>query len=143
MRNKANLKLGLVVVAALFVAGSSCSLTKGKETAEAAAAQFHNQYNAGLYREIYGGADDEFKKFTGEEEFVQMLEALRRKLGTVKRAELAGWNVNTTTAGTTVTLGYNVEFSEGNGTERFVFHLGGDKTRLYSYNVNSPLLITR
>ena len=42
-----------------------------------------------------------------------------------------------------VTLNYDTDFSEGKGTEQFVFHVTGDKALLYSYNVNSPLLITR
>lgn len=78
-----------------------------------------------------------------EADFVSLLEALRRKLGTVKQAEQAGWHVNATPIGTMVTLGYNVEFSEGKGTEQFVFRISGDKAMLYNYNVNSPLLITK
>jgi len=45
--------------------------------------------------------------------------------------------------GTMATVSYDVEFSEGKGTETFVFHVSGDKAMLYRYNVNSSLLITK
>lgn len=143
MRNETKRRLSILVVAALLLAASSCSLTKGKGISEAAVAQFHNQYNAGQFHEIYEQADDEFKKAGTEEQFVTLLEALRKKLGTVKQSEQTGWRVNATPNGTMVSLGYNVEFTEGKGTEEFVFHVSGDKAMLYNYNVNSPLLITK
>jgi len=45
--------------------------------------------------------------------------------------------------GTMVSLAYEVEFSEGKGTEQFVFTVTADKALLFNYNVNSPLLITK
>ena len=146
MRRETRRKYCLVVIAALLIAGGACSLaglTKGKGIAEAAVEQFHNQYNAGQFHEIYEQADEEFKKSTSETDFASVLEALRRKLGTVKQSEQSGWQVNATPIGTMVTLGYGVDFSEGKGSEQFVFRISDDKARLYNYNVNSPLLITK
>lgn len=144
MRIETKQRLCFVIVTVLVVSGSACSaFTKGKGNAEAAVAQFHNQYNAGQFREIYIQTDEEFKKSTSETDFVALLEALRRKLGTVKQASPAGWRMNASPMGTIVTLGYNVEFSEGKGTEEFVYRVSGGKALLFHYNVNSPLLITK
>jgi hypothetical protein len=143
MKIRTKQKLSLVLVTVLLVTSNSCSLTKGKGIAEAAVAQFHNQYNAGQFRDIYSQTDEGFKKSASEADFVALLEALHRKLGTVKQANQAGWGVNATPMGTMATLAYEVEFSEGKGTEQFVFHISGDKAMLYNYNVNSPLLITK
>ncbi len=143
MNNGTKQKLGLFILIALLVICNSCSLTKGKGIAEAAVAQFHSQYNAEQFREIYAQADNEFKKSASETDFVTLLEALHRKLGTVKQSNETGWGVNATPLGTMATLAYEVEFSEGKGTEQFVFHISGDKATLYHYNVNSPLLITK
>jgi hypothetical protein len=77
------------------------------------------------------------------EQALQLFEAIRKKLGTVQQAKLSGWHVNATTGGTAVTLGYDVDFSEGKGTEQFVYNVTGDKALLFNYNVNSPLLITK
>lgn len=143
MRIEAHRKLKTFFIAILLVTISSCSFTKGKGLAESAVAQFHSQYNSGQFREIYNQADEDLRKSGSEENFVEILEALRRKLGIVKQANQTGWHVNANSMGTTVTLGYEVEFSEGKGTEQFVFRISGDKALLYHYNVNSPLLITK
>ena len=136
-------KLTVILVGFLLVACSSCSLTKGKGIAEAAVVKFHDQFNAGKYHEIYENADDGFKKSVSESDFVGLLEAVKRKLGTIKQAHSASWGVNTTAMGTMATLSYDVDFSEGKGSEQFVFRISGDNALLYNYTVNSPLLITK
>ena len=133
----------LAFIAALIVVVNSCSLTKGKEIGEHAVVQFHNQFNAGQYHEIYAQSDEGFRKATTEADALALFEAVRRKLGTVKNSTQTRWHVNSTTGGTRVILAYDVEFSEGKGTEEFVFHINGDKALLFNYNVNSPLLITK
>lgn|SRR5882724_10039925 len=136
-------RLGLILVALLLALGSACSLTKGKGIAEAAVVKFHDQFNAGQYHEIYQQADDAFKKSASEDEFIALLEAVHRKLGTVKQAHSSGWGVNAMPTGTMATLSYDIDFSEGKGNEQFVFHISGDKAALHRYHVTSPLLITR
>ncbi len=136
-------RLYAALIVALIALTSSCSLGKGKELGESAAVQFHNQFNAGQYKEIYNQADEGFRKAAKESDVIALLEAVRRKLGTVKQSNQNGWSVNSTPTGTTVTLQYNTEFTEGNATEQFVFVVSGDKAVLYKYNINSPLLITK
>jgi hypothetical protein len=130
----------IFVIAALTV---SCSLTKGKEQAERAVEKFHQQFNASQYQEIYQQGDAKFKEAVTEAEFVQLLEAIRRKLGTIGNATQTGWRVNTTTMGTVAMVGYDVQFSEGKGAEQFSFLISGEEAKLLRYDVNSPLLITR
>jgi len=131
------------LIAALTSASICCSFTKASKLAESGVAEFHSQYNSGNFHEIYVQADEGFQKSGKEADFQTYLEAMRRKLGTVKEATRAATNINTTPSGTFVTLNYNVNFSEGKGSEQFVFRISGDKALLYSFNVNSPLLITR
>lgn len=133
----------LLTLALCLAALSSCSLTKGKGIAERGVAQFHDQLNASRFHDIYVQSDDGFRKAVSEAEAVALFEAIRRKLGTVKNSTQTVWNVNATTSGTMVSLAYDVEFSEGKGTEQFIFHVTGDKALLLNYNVNSPLLITK
>jgi hypothetical protein len=123
---------------------SSCSVTKGKKIAEAAANKFHEEFNAGRYHEIFSESDEAFQKAVGgEASAIALFEALRRKLGVIKEARQAGWHVNANTAGTLVSLTYEVEYSEGKGTEQLVFIVKGDEAMLFNYNVKSPLLITK
>lgn len=97
----------------------------------------------GAYRDIYAQTDEGFRKVTNEDEMVALLQAVHKKLGTVKNASQIGWHVNATTAGTVVMLAYNTEFTEGRATEQFVFYASGDKVKLFQYNINSPLLVTK
>ena len=128
---------------ALLFAATSCSFTKGKQLGESAVTRFHNHFNAGEFHEIYNDSDEAFQKWGTEAKLTEFLSAVRRKLGTVKDAHQTGWHVDATTEGTIVTLGYDVDFSEGKGTEQFAFLVKGEKALLYKYDVNSPLLITR
>jgi hypothetical protein len=136
-------RLYLAPIVALIVLTTSCSLGKGKELGANAVVQFHNQFNAGQFKEIYDQSDTAFRKAAKETDIVALLEAVRRKLGTIKQSNPIGWRVNATTTETTVSMQYNTEFTEGNATEQFVFLVSGDKAILYNYNINSPLLITR
>ena len=132
------------IVSVLFT--SSCSITgvtKGMEISKSAVAKIHDQYNAGQFRDIYAQADDEFRKATSENDYLAFVEAVHRKLGTVKQSDQTSWHVNATTFGTIVTLTYNVEFNEGKGTEQFVFRVSDEKAQLMNYNVDSRLLILK
>jgi hypothetical protein len=143
MRIRTKQILILTLIAAQLVVITSCSVTKGKEIGERAVVQFHNQLNAGQYHDIYAQADEGFRKGTSEPDMLAYFDAVHRKLGTVKNANQTGWHVNATTAGTVVTLGYDTEFTEGHANEQFVFYVSGDNARLFHYNINSPLLITK
>jgi hypothetical protein len=133
----------LTLLAALQFGATSCSLTKGREVGERAVDRFHNQLNGGQFREIYAESDDGFRKGTSEADTVALFEAVRRKLGVVKNAKQTSWRVNATPSGTTIALSYDVEYTEGRATEAFIFLLKEDKARLFNYNINSPLLITK
>jgi uncharacterized protein DUF4019 len=143
MRIETRRILAWILIGALLVSTSSCSLTKGKEIAEHGVVQFHNQFNAGQYHEIYVQADEDFRKATSEADTIALFEAVRRKLGTQKSSNQTNWHVKAGPLGTVVTLAYDVEFSKGKATEQFVFRMNGDKALLLNYNVNSPALIIK
>lgn len=130
----------LILIVALH---AGCGMKKGKDTAERAVEKFHTQLNAGQFRQIYAEADEGFKKGATEADATALFDAVRRKLGQVQQATPTGWHVNANTGGTFVTLGYDVQFSEGKGVEQFVYRVSGDKAMLFNYNVNSPVLITK
>jgi hypothetical protein len=133
----------LIFVGALLLTAGACGITKHKENAEQAVTKFHQQLNAAQYHEMYVQSDKGFQDSTSEADAVAIFEGVHRKLGNVNNATSAGWHVNATPGGTFVTLGYNVDFSEGKGTEQFVFKMNGNQALLFNYNVNSPLLITK
>jgi hypothetical protein len=54
--------------------------------ASAAADKFHAQFNAGQYHEVFSESDDAFQKAIGSEaNAIGLFEALRRKLGVIRR----------------------------------------------------------
>ena len=122
---------------------ASCMFTKGKEVGERAVRDFHNRFNQEQYHEIYTRADEGFRKAVSESEVTALFEAVHRKLGTVRNAQPTSWRVNATTSGTLINLQYATEFTEGKGTESFVFMVHGNEALLYNYNINSPTLITK
>ena len=133
----------LIIICAVSLMAGACGITKHKENAEQAVAKFHQQLNAAQFRDIYTQSDKLFQESTTEADAVALFEAVHRKLGNVNNATSAGWHVNATPTGTFVTLAYEVEFSEGKGTEQFAFKMNGAQASLVNYNVNSPLLITK
>ncbi|HJP92132.1 MAG TPA: hypothetical protein VJ875_09270 [Pyrinomonadaceae bacterium] len=134
--------LSLTLVAFTLLA-SSCAFAKHRETAEKAVDTFHNQLNAGQFQEIYAHSGDEFKKAVSEADAVALFDAVHRKLGMVKQANSTSWRVGTAPFGAMTVLAYDVEFTEGKGTEQFVFQMKDNKALLVNYNINSPLLITK
>ena len=133
----------VVVCAALFLVTSSCGFAEGKDTAEKAMDQFHQQFNSEQYGEIYAAADAQFKRSTTEAALTQLLGAVRRKIGTFKQARQTNFNIVSGTNGTSVSMVYASEFTQGNATEQFQDAIVGSKGVLVGYNINSPDLILR
>jgi len=132
-----------ILVAVLLVTFGCASFTKGKEVAESKVSYFHEQLNAEQYAEIYRQSDERFKKAVKEADSTALFEAVHRKLGNVKNATLTSWRVDSTPAGTFVSLVYNTEFIGGDGVEQFRFLVTDDLASLVNYNINSPLLIIK
>jgi hypothetical protein len=143
LRINAKRTIAVTFTIALSLAVNSCSLTKNKATAEQAVTKFHNQLNVGQFRDIYVQSHEGFKKGTNEADAVALFEAIHRKLGLVQKATATSWRVNTTPMGTLTVLTYDVDFTEGKAMEQFAFQVKGETALLFSYNVNSPLLITK
>ena len=132
-----------LLLSTLLMCGTSCSLQKGKSTGENAVVKFHTQFNAGQYHEIYSQTDEGFRKNTSEEQMTALLGGVQRKLGLEKDTNQLEWHVNATTTGTQVLLTYRTTFTEGDATEQFVFFVSGNNARVFKYNIESPLFITK
>ncbi|HVE58688.1 MAG TPA: DUF4019 domain-containing protein [Pyrinomonadaceae bacterium] len=127
-----------ICVLVLILVGAACSsFTKGKEAGERAVAKFHERLDAEKYDEIYADLADEFKKVSSEEDAKQLFEAVHRKLGKVKNAQLVAFNTNTTTQGSFTVLNYETEFELDKGTETFTFVVNGDDAKIAGYHTNS------
>lgn len=128
---------------ALLLTVSCAFLNKGREAGESAVNHFHQQLNAEQYTEIYRQADERFRSAVKEAESTALFEAVHRKLGIVKNGTVTSWRVDSTPAGTFVSLVYNTTFTGGEGVEQFRFLISGEQASLVNYNINSPQLIIK
>jgi hypothetical protein len=133
----------LMSVAAASLGLAGCSAVKGKEAADRAVKQFHEQLDKGEFKNIYSAAHPDLKAVSTEKDFIALLEAVHRKLGMVQSSEPAGWNVNTFNFKINVVVGYKTKFAEGEAVETFTYRVEGEKALLLGYNINSQALITK
>ena len=128
----------------LFLSLAACSFGESMKTAENAVQQFHSRYNARQYHDMYMDADQMFRESGSEASLAELLDAIHRKLGNVEGATQndreANWNSST---GTRVALSYRVKFSQGEGTEEFLWQAKGKAAKLLAYNINSLDLIRK
>jgi hypothetical protein len=129
------------VIALSLCAG--CSFSRAATVAAEAVRKYHDQYNAGQYRDIYQQSDEAFKKGVEEQANTELLSAVEHKLGKVSEAKQVGFNANWSPEGTFVNLTYESTFERGKAYEQFVWRTSGDGAKLVSYNINSPALITK
>ena len=128
----------------LWLAGIALSLTacgamEDMDDAEAQVAAFHRAYDAGKYGPLWDRSGPTMKEITTRQQFLDLMVAVRAKLGAVKSTSRTGFNVNYATGGSQVTLTYQTVFANGEGTETF-FYDTEKPPRLLGWNVVSPAL---
>jgi len=132
---------------AIFLASASlltgCGAVKGTASAEKAVNEFHEQLDKSDFKGIYSATHPDFKVAETEKDFVALLDAVHRKLGTVKNSEKAGRSVNSFNFKTDVILNYKTMFTGGDAYESFTYRIDGDKAILRGYNINSQTLIVK
>lgn len=135
------------VLAVLLAACSlvSCgSSSKNVQLAQDRVGLFHAQLDTEQYNSIYAATDEKFHTASTETDFVKLLQAIHNKLGTVRESNLRNTGVAWFAGqGATVTLVYETKFTDGTGTEQFVWHIKDNQVTLYSYHINSNDLISR
>ncbi len=129
-----------IVLFTLAVAG--CGGKQDIANAETAVTQFHAQLNAGSFEQIYADSDLAMKNATTKEKFVALLDAVHRKLGSVKNANRQSFFMNYATSGKFLRLTYATQYEADSATEEFVFRISGNDVRLAGYHINSDALIT-
>ncbi len=140
MFRKRKLSLYFIPLSILIAA---CGTQKDMEAASAAVTQFHSQLDNQDYSSIYNKADQRFRDASKQEDFVALMTAVHKKLGTVQQSSRQGFFVNYNTSGTSIRLTYSTKFSGGDADEEFLWSKRGDNFLLLAYHINSNVLITK
>jgi len=115
-------------------------MVKGSDVAEKAITEFHAQYNANLFKEMYDQASKELKAIATETEFTNLMTVLQQKLGGFKSTSEKSVNVTTGLSGTYIEFICETDFDKGKATEQFGWQISGGKATLFRYNISSPTL---
>ncbi len=132
-----NLFLALAVVLA------GCSMSGDSKVAQAEVVTFHELLDAGQFEKIYDNASSDLKKAATKEKFVDLLQAIHKKLGNTRASDMKGWTVNYNTSGSYATLTYQTFYTDDEANEQFVYRLEDNKALLAGYHIESNGLITK
>jgi len=115
-----------------------CGVKQSVEDADVQVGAFHKQLDAEQYDTIWNRSAPEMKKAVSETQLTKLLAAVHRKLGKVRSSKQVGWNANTSTNGSFVTVTMQTTFERGTGTEALTFRKEqGNRLMLAGYNINS------
>ena len=128
-----------ILVAAVLLAG--CSIGADVPLAKQAAVSFHHQLDAGKFAETYSAAGPDLRAAATQQQWVQLLDMVHRKLGNFKSAPEPGWNDMVATGGHFITLTYQSTYEHGVAEEQIVYKMVGGKALLIGYHVTSNALI--
>lgn len=130
------LKSYAAVLIALFLA--ACNPMAQLDGAEEKIERFHQVYNDGDARALYGLTSEEFRAATTPQQMDALVARVNDQMGTVKSTERIGFNINSDNGATVSTLTMTTTFEKGEGTETYTFLGTGEEMRLVAWHVDSP-----
>ena len=128
-----------IVAAALAL--SACSIGKDIPAAEAAAVSFHQLLDAGKFADTWQNAAPDLRAAASKDQWLQLLDAVHRKLGKFRSTKTLGWNDNFNNGRHFILLNQEAQYERGVAQEQFVYRIDGGKAALAGYHVNSNALI--
>ncbi|MHA7818620.1 MAG: hypothetical protein ACX930_03115 [Erythrobacter sp.] len=130
------LKIFAAALSALLLA--ACNPMEQLDVGEERIAKFHETYNAGDSRALYGLTGEEFREATTAQQMDGLVATVNDRMGAVESTERSGFNINTNNGQTVSTVTMITEFEKGEGTETYTFLGTGEKMRLVGWHVDSP-----
>jgi hypothetical protein len=137
MRRQLRDCLVLVFLAAVIPACSG----KARQVAETATAEFRERCSRSAFDEIYAASAPDLWTSATKDDFLKLMNGVKRKLGPWRSSTSLGWRVMSGTGGRTVTLGFQSAFEKGTATEEFVWRVEDDRAALVGYHINSPVFL--
>jgi hypothetical protein len=130
-----------LLLAACALAFVGCALTDSVAVAEGAVVTFREQYDAGIFGDMYDAGGEDLRAAETRDDFMTTMATLRTNLGSMHATKRTGFNARVGSDGTFVVLEYVTEFENGTGTEEFTWEISGGRARLLGYNVDAKGLL--
>jgi hypothetical protein len=133
--------LGIVALILAAVWLISGPVAKYHELGNQAVKQFHEQLSAGQYAAIYDAADETLRARTSKSDFVDLLKSVHEKLGDVQDLN-PSWQGVAFHGGqsATIALHFDTKFTNGTGTEQFLWQKEHNRLTLSQYQIKSRVL---
>lgn len=129
----------LLLCGALFYS-SACNPRERVDLARRTAEDFHHRYNREDYSGMYSHAGSAVRSSSTEAAFIKYEKGVRERLGELKSAEVANYNLVYHFSGAEVRLDYKCTFAKGTGVESFESAFEGGKAVINGYRLDSPEL---
>jgi hypothetical protein len=125
-----------VVLAFLSALVPACS-GKARQVAESATAEFRVRCARSAFDEIYAASAPDLWTSATKDDFLKLMNGVKRKLGLWRSSTSLGWRTMAGTGGRTVNLGFQSAFEKGAATEELVWRVEDDQAALVGYHINS------
>jgi hypothetical protein len=126
------------IALALLLAG--CNPRSRVESARKAVEEFHRLYNASDFEGMYRFSGSAIRSSAPLSAFVKYERNVHDKLGSLKSAEVANYNILYLFSGPQVRLDYTCTFEKAQAVESFEINFKHDRPSIDGYRIDSPKL---
>jgi hypothetical protein len=130
-----------LVVWAVLAGTVGCGFSS--EATDRSTQLFRARYAQGSFKAIYATASDELKRASTAADFLEYMEAVRRKLGDVEVARASGRSAFATPVATRVIQVFDTRFQRGTARETFTWEVRFGQPFLAGYHIESRELVIR
>ena len=132
----------ILLIALIAITFSACSLNVNYSKASAATVRFHDLVDRSEFGAIYDSSSVGFQQGTTREQWVGLMNRIRRKLGVCTGSTPTWQAFQVTTSGTFVTINGTRNCANGKLDETFVWKSVNGEVQLFKYGAGNPLLLT-
>jgi hypothetical protein len=118
----------------------SCNPKAHVEAARKTTEAFHDGYNKQDYNAMFALAGPTVRKSSSLAKFADYEKDVYAKLGPLKSAQIATYNVLYLFSGPQVRMDYQCSYEKGSATESFEINFEGDRAVIDGYRLDSPQL---
>ncbi len=131
-----------LAVSIFYVWQCGSAFVNGRNLADTAVRQFHEELNEGRYQDILGQADEGFSDGATDQDPLKFFSGLHAKLGDADAATLVSLKVDIGFGDSLLVCEYNTTFAAGSAVETFTWKKTGGTLRLSGYTVVSNAILS-